>query len=459
MSDLMVKVIYVLLIFLPCLGSPMTVYFIDEVLRYRLKHRKMIYIFAFIVAGLAGLFFTFFGGYYGEVKEAIINTDMPMLLLSLFMMIIIGFNIKEKWYKRVAVVFFATSIITDLGSIFGGLREEINLLGVTDNHAVISLRYLGYEVLILVLEFLLFVAIARVRRKRDDVPLPMPVLIAMFFILTLFTSFLPSDYADTTILRSSSPSIIMLILSALAFVTLLFYVRVTRKERNDLAELNSRNEEYIEAEAKFFELSAKADTEIRAMRHDMKNNVQVLMLLLENGEYDKMRDYLEEMGGNLTAADVSSHTGNTIADAIIADKKRKASEAGAELVVSGVISGVEFTPVDLCKILANILDNAIEAVSEEALSDVDPEFKKIELIFKRTDKFFMISLTNPCMSCPVIVDGQIETHKNDKKNHGFGLINAKEAAANYGGELSVECEPKSGGFVFRTEILFDLKEE
>ena len=147
----------------------------------------------------------------------------------------------------------------------------------------------------------------------------------MFFILTLFTSLLPEDYTDTALLRSSSPSIIILILSALAFVTLLFYVRVARKERNDLAELNSRNEEYIAAEAKYFELSAKSDTEIRAMRHDMKNNVQVLMLLLENGDYDKMRDYLEEMGGNLTAADISAHTGNTIADAIIADKTRKAS--------------------------------------------------------------------------------------------------------------------------------------
>ena len=114
MSDLMVKVIYILLIFLPCLGSPMTVYFIDEVLRYRLKHRKMIYIFAFITAGLAGLFFTFFGGYYGEVKDTILIVDAPMILLSLFMMVIIGFNIQEKWYKRIAVVFFATNIITDL---------------------------------------------------------------------------------------------------------------------------------------------------------------------------------------------------------------------------------------------------------------------------------------------------------------------------------------------------------
>ena len=457
MSELLVKLVYVLLIFLPCLGSPMTVYFIDEVLRYRLKHKKAIYIFSFITAALAGIFFTFVGGYYGEVKEAIIITDMPMILLSLFMMLIIGFNIQEKWYKRIAVVFFSTSIITDLSTVFAGLREEINLIGVTDNHAVLSLRYLAYEVLVLVLEFLLFVAIARVRRKKDDVPLPLPVLIAMFFILTLFTSLLPEDYSDTTILRSSSPSIIMLILSALVFVTLLFYVRVTRKERNDLAELNARNEEYIAAEAKYFELSAKADTQIRAMRHDMKNNVQVLMLLLENGDYDKMRDYLEEMGGNLTAADISAHTGSTIADAIIADKSRKASEAGAELVVSGVISGVEFTPVDMCKILANILDNAVEAVSDESLSELLPEFKKIELNFKKTDKFFMISVTNPCSTCPVIVDGQIQTDKSDKKNHGFGLKNVREAASVYGGEVELSCEEKSHVCVFRTEILFNLE--
>ena len=457
MSELLVKIVYVLLIFLPCLASPMTVYFIDEVLRYRLKHKKAIYIFAFITAALAGIFFTLVGGYYGEVKEAIIITDMPMILLSLFMMLIIGFNIQEKWYKRIAVVFFSTSIITDLSTVFAGLREEINLIGVTDNRAVISLRYLGYEVLVLVLEFLLFVAIARVRRKKDDVPLPLPVLIAMFFILTLFTSLLPEDYSDTTILRSSSPSIIMLILSALVFVTLLFYVRVTRKERNDLAELNARNEEYIAAEAKYFELSAKADTQIRAMRHDMKNNVQVLMQLLENGDYDKMRDYLEEMGGNLTAADISAHTGSTIADAIIADKSRKASEAGAELVVSGVISGVEFTPVDMCKILANILDNAVEAVSDESLSELSPEFKKIELNFKKTDKFFMISVTNPCSTCPVIVDGQIQTDKSDKKNHGFGLKNVREAASVYGGEVELSCEEKSHVCMFRTEILFNLE--
>ena len=117
MNELLLKVIYILLIFLPCLGSPMTIYFIDEVLRYRLKHRRALYIFSFITAFIAGVFFTIAGGYYGEVKEAIIITDLPAILLSLFMMLIVGFNIQEKWWKRIAVVFLAPGMITNISSI------------------------------------------------------------------------------------------------------------------------------------------------------------------------------------------------------------------------------------------------------------------------------------------------------------------------------------------------------
>ena len=459
MNELLLKVIYILLIFLPCLGSPMTIYFIDEVLRYRLKHRRALYIFSFITAFIAGVFFTIAGGYYGEVKEAIIITDLPAILLSLFMMLIVGFNIQEKWWKRIAVVFLATGMITNISSIFAGLREEINLIGITNNRVVLSIRYLMYEVLALLLEFLFFVVIARIRRKKDDVPLPMTVLLAMYFILTIFASLLPGDYTDSNFLRSSSPSTIAMMLSALAFVTLMFYVRVTRKERNDLVELNARNEEYIAAEARYFELSAESDTKIRSMRHDMRNNLQVLSLLLESGEYDKMREYLDELGADLSSADISPHTGDLIADAIISEKKRKAAAAGAVLNVSGVITGVRFAPVDMCKILGNMLDNAIEAVSDERLSGLDEDQKVIDLVFKKTDRFFMMSMTNPCAECPEITDGLISTGKSDTMNHGFGLKNIRDASETYGGELSLSCEERSHVCKFRTEIIFNLPDE
>ena len=111
------------------------------------------------------------------------------------------------------------------------------------------------------------------------------------------------------------------------------------------------NEELVDSQTKFFEASAKADSEIRAMRHDMRNNVQVLMLLLANKEYDKMQEYLEEMSEGLAGTNVSSHTGDVIADAIITDKKKRASAAGLKLDVTGAISGVEISPVNMCKML------------------------------------------------------------------------------------------------------------
>ena len=177
------------------------------------------------------------------------------------------------------------------------------------------------------------------------------------------------------------------------------------------------------------------------------------MLLLESKEYDKMREYLEEMSEGLAGTNVSSHTGDVIADAIIADKKKRAASEGIALNVTGAITGVEISPVNMCKMLGNLLDNAIEAASDPGLKDLASEFKVIDLQFKHTDNFFMISVTNPCVDHPKIKDGKIVTSKSDKKNHGFGISNIRSAAEDCGGELSVSCEEKPFGFLFRAEVI------
>ena len=98
--------------------------------------------------------------------------------------------------------------------------------------------------------------------------------------------------------------------------------------------------------------------------------------------------------------------GDTIADAIIMRKREEARLAGAELKSSGVISGVDISPTDMCKILANLLDNAIEAVSG---MEMEGELKVIDLDFRKTDNFFMISVTNPTEHEVTVKDGEIET--------------------------------------------------
>ena len=246
---------------------------------------------------------------------------------------------------------------------------------------------------------------------------------------------------------------IISLLMVLAGTLIFFYIRAARKERARLLDVNDANEQLITAQTEYFEASARADKEIRAMRHDMKNNIQVLSLLLENKEYDKMHDYLDELGEGLQNTDISAHTGNTIADAIIADKTIKATELGLNLRSSGQIKGVDISSVDMCKILANILDNAIEAASVPDLAELSSEIKTITLDFRSTGNFFMISCTNPCSSCPIIKDGQIETSKKDRSNHGFGLKNISTAAGEYGGEVSFNCDKTAYGGMFTVEVM------
>ena len=90
------------------------------------------------------------------------------------------------------------------------------------------------------------------------------------------------------------------------------------------------------------------------------------------------------------------------------------------------------------------------------LRHADEPVAVIYLQFKKTDNFFMISVTNPCSTAPQTKDGKIVTSKSDTKNHGFGIRNIESAAANYGGEFNVGFEEKAYGFLCRTEVFIPI---
>ena len=435
------------------LYAPLNVYFIAEVLRYKIRKPRRTYIVAVIMGAIIGFLLCCVS--VEQTDETITLSDVAIALSSLFLMIYVGIHMVEKKWKRIFIVFMSMDILTDLNSLLSGLKEMI-FASNEDSGIYVSLRYTIYTIPAILFEYLMFYLIARMRKKKDNSPLPLSLILGLFLILNIFAAFIPVVDFQRQPYITNSPVYFVFMMSALAFVTMIFYIRAARKERNDLIEMNRVNGELVESEARYFEASVEANKKIRAMKHDMKNNMQVLQLLLEKGDYGKMKEYLGEMTRQIESADVSAHTGDTIADAILADKKSKAESAGITLNVSGVITDVEFSPVDMCKILANILDNAIEAVSDERFVDLDPSYKVIELSFKKTEKFFMISMVNPCIDAPVYVGDTIISSKANKFEHGFGLKNAREAAEKYGGDMSVECLPKPYGHEFVTEFVFPI---
>lgn len=445
---------YTLMTILPAmLYAPLNVFFIAEVLRYKIRNLRRSYILAIILGAVMGLLLSMVS--VQPDPGVITMSDVALALSSLILMIYVGVHMVEKKWKRIFIVFMSMDILTDLNTLVGGIKELI-FAGENVGGWFVALRYTIFTVPAILFEYVLFFLIARMRKKKDDSPLPLPLILGLFLMLNIFSAFVPVADPQGGSYLTQQPYYIFFLLCAVAFVTMVFYIRSARKERDDLLELNRVNQELVESEAKYFETSVEAGKKIRAMRHDMKNNMQVLSMLLEKKDYDSMKEYLGEMTREIESADVSAHTGDTIADAIISDKKSKAEKAGITLNVSGLITEIDFSPVDICKILGNILDNAIEAVSDERFVDLDPSYKVIELNFKKTEKFFMISMVNPCTDAPVYVGDRIISSKANKFEHGFGLKNAKEAAEKYGGDMSVECTAKPYGHEFVTEFVFPI---
>jgi signal transduction histidine kinase len=431
-------------------------YAVNGVFRYEFKNKKVAYIFSVAIAVFAGVAgdvgYILFPTVY-EAGEYVIDGEViARLILTFIHFVVLLFMLRGKFWKRLLALFLTNEIIGSLIHIFEDFQFQLVDLFNWENESNQRIAALILELTTMLFMFLFLFLIARIRRKNDNTPLSLPVMGVVTVFMLLTNSLIADEYNSPIVVGAdiAKPILLMLILVTLG---LFFFLRSTSKERDSLKQLNKINEELMDTQAKFFEASAKADSEIRAMRHDMRNNTQVLMLLLESGEYDKMREYLEEMSEGLAGTNVSSHTGDVIADAIIADKKKRAANAGIALNVTGAITGVEISPVNMCKMLGNLLDNAIEAASNPGLKELAAEYKVIDLQFKHTENFFMISVTNPCVDHPKIKDGKIVTSKSDKKNHGFGISNIRSAAEDCGGELSVSCEEKPFGFLFRAEVV------
>ena len=454
-------VLYLVFIPLYPIGIIMsTVYATEGVFRYEFKNKKVAYITAAAMAVLIGIVSDVFcvlmpDAVFAEDDLTIYAEDITKAIGTMMAFVVLMFLASGKVWKRVPAVFLSSEIIGCINHIFQALLILLSGARDWEDSDYNTITAIAYELLTMALVFMFLFLLARVRSKNDNTPMPLPVMCIATILMLMVNSFVADDFTSPFIISSDVAKPVLLILVLLT-VWLLFFLRVTRKERDGFKALNKINEELVDSQTKYFEASAKADSEIRAIRHDMKNNIQVLMLLLEQGEHDKMREYLEEMGENLTSADISAHTGNTIADSIIAEKTAKAEALRLSFECSGRITDIEISPVDMCKMLANLLDNAIEAASAPELSEIEDSQKVIKLVFKKTDNFFMISVTNPCVRAPQIKDGKIVTSKKDSKNHGFGIHNIETAAAVYGGELNVSCEEKQYGFLYRAEIVFPI---
>ena len=186
--------------------------------------------------------------------------------------------------------------------------------------------------------------------------------------------------------------------------------------------------------------------QVRGWRHDYRNHIQNMKILLSEDNYTQLDGYLDELAEDLNTVDTVIKTGNIMADAVLNSKLNVAEKLDIKTTVKVQIpENIPLTDVELCAVLGNLLDNAAEACEK---LDVEERFLRV-YISKLKGQFY-ISVQNAAGKVNKIGGVYRSTKEGE---HGYGLFRIDRIAKKYGGYVNRQNEEG----VFATEIMLPLK--
>ena len=167
------------------------------------------------------------------------------------------------------------------------------------------------------------------------------------------------------------------------------------------------------------------ESELRELRHDMKNHIMMLHEYLGNNDTETALQHLKNIQGTLERISATVCTNNPAIDAAINIGARKAQAQNIEYTAQIVgDKKVNVEAADICKFLSNAIDNAIEACA-----DCEKKYVYIELNITENSVKIHIENTTKLKSNLL----PLFTTKTDRKNHGFGMKNMKSVVKKYNG--------------------------
>ena len=195
----------------------------------------------------------------------------------------------------------------------------------------------------------------------------------------------------------------------------------------DMAQIEAENKalEYQnQLNLNYFSELKENETELRKIKHDISGCLETMKeIIYTEKDTEKAQHFFDELSMTLGNITTGFYCKNSLINAIIISKSKICDKQGIRLNAEIKIpEALNISDTDICRILVNMLDNAIEANEKEDKN------KFIDLSIKENDGFIYLSTRNPFSG-----ENIGSTTKENKKEHGYGLRILNDIAQKYNG--------------------------
>ena len=222
----------------------------------------------------------------------------------------------------------------------------------------------------------------------------------------------------------------VILLSVLDLIIFQFMRRLSKANQQEIehkmlkVQLNSQQEDMRKAELQYKRISI--------IQHDYQNQLDCIHSLMCNNQIQRAIQYVEEISQkHSTLIQSHIHCSSSVVNAVINEKISIAQNENISCTCQIIVPIPGYLEYDLSVLLANVLDNAIDACRKEQ------EEPRIVLTISDVAAYYRINIKNTISESVLQKNSSLKTSKEHPENHGWGLQSVKEIANSHNGSIDI----------------------
>ena len=240
------------------------------------------------------------------------------------------------------------------------------------------------------------------------------------------------------------------IASAVVMISYYILVKIMEQTRQNtvLQEKIRTSQEVLEMQRQHYQLLTNRIQEARAIRHDFHHHLLAMQAYLSGRQYEQLTDYLSQYAREFSSPSQAPLCRHYLADAVLQHYQIQANEQGCEFrTFIDIPPQVSISDLDLCIVLGNLLENALEGSRRVAQDE-----QVLHLHLKQHGEMLLLTLDNRFDGSLHYREGTLLSHKRGGAVEGIGLQSVRAIAEKYQGVLRIE--PNAN--VFKVSVMLTL---